>query len=197
MPSPVFSSNIKRLSRQQPEFGQRPITIGPIVDFQPYYSVINMYDVQSWYRDEIWGKRALSDDALFEVMSLQVFQAGLNWQMILDKRDAFRSAFCSWSIEAVASFDLQDIEILLNNKDIIRNRLKIRSAVYNARAILAIQAEYGSFCAWFYDVLDLSDYPSLQRILKKSFSFMGPEIARMWLLASGRISPKEGAKYEP
>ena len=156
-----------------------------------------MDDVQAWYRDEIWGNRACSDDALFEVMSLQVFQAGLNWQMILNKRDAFRHAFCNWSIEAVASFDVQDIEVLLNNEDIIRNRLKIQAAVYNARAILMIQAEHASFCAWFYDVLEGTGYPSLQRILKKSFSFMGPEIARMWLLASGRISSEEGAKYEP
>ena len=156
-----------------------------------------MDDVHAWYRDDIWGRKAISDDALFELMSLQVFQAGLNWRMILNKRDAFRYAFSNWRIKTVASFGDKEIEKLLTNKGIIRNRLKIQATIHNACVILAIQAEHGSFCVWFYDVLKGTDYPSIQKILSRCFSFMGPEITRMWLLASGRISFQEGAKYEP
>ena len=150
-----------------------------------------------WYSNDIWGKRIYSDDALFEVMSLQVFQAGLTWQMILNKRDAFRSAFSDWEIEAVAGFGPSKIELLRNDSTIIRNRLKIQSTVENAGAILVLQKNHGSFCNWFYNVLEGGTCPELQKSLRTTFKFMGPEISRMWLMASGRIPLQEGHKYRP
>lgn len=153
--------------------------------------------LRDWYANTIWGKRLNRDDNLFEVMGLQVFQAGLTWQMILNKRDGFRSAFANWDIRTVADFGPSDIETLTNDPRIIRNRLKIQATVDNARTIIDIQNKYGSFCNWFYNIIQGTEYPTLQKILRETFKFMGPEIARMWLMASGRITIEEGDKYKP
>ena len=153
--------------------------------------------LRNWYVNTIWGKRVSDDDTLFEVMSLQVFQAGLTWRMILNKRDGFRAAFGSWNIETVAAFGPIEVEALRNDPAIIRNRLKIQATVDNARTVVALQDEHGSFCNWFYDVLEGTEYPAIQKTLRSTFKFMGPEISRMWLMASGRITRKEGDKYRP
>ena len=141
----------------------------------------------TWYATEIWGKRVDNDDMLFEIMSLQVFQAGLTWKMILKRRDAFRKAFNNWNIAVVASMNLTDVQQLLKNSLIIRNRKKIEACISNANVVQIIQKEHGSFCNWFYNVLEGNDLLYLQQNLKKTFKFMGPEIARMWLMACGRI----------
>ena len=99
--------------------------------------------LREWYINEIWGRRATDDDALFEVMSLQVFQAGLTWKMILDKRDAFRNAFAGWKIDAVADFGPEDVERLREDGGIIRNRLKIEGVIENARRVQAIRDGHG------------------------------------------------------
>ncbi len=153
--------------------------------------------LRDWYVNTIWGKQVDDDDVLFEVMSLQVFQAGLTWRMILNKRDGFRLAFDNWSINTVAGFGPSEVEALRNDAGIIRNRLKIQATVENARTVLALQSAHGSFCNWFYNVLEGSEYPALQKTLRGTFKFMGPEISRMWLMASGRITREEGDKYRP
>ena len=153
--------------------------------------------LRDWYVNTIWGKRVDDDDLLFEVMSLQVFQAGLTWRMILNKRAGFRSAFDNWSISTVAGFGPAEVESLRNDPGIIRNRLKIQATVDNARTVLSLQSEHGSFCNWFYDVLEGTEYPAIQKTLRGMFKFMGPEISRMWLMASGRITREEGDKYRP
>ncbi|MCL0044071.1 DNA-3-methyladenine glycosylase I, partial [Dehalococcoidia bacterium] len=116
---------------------------------------------------------------------------------ILNKRNGFRLAFCSWDIKAVAGFGTTEIEILCTDQEIIRNRLKIQAVIENARIIDDIQAKYGSFCKWFYDILPGTEYPGLYIALRKTFRFMGPETSRMWLMASGRITEHEGHKYRP
>ena len=153
--------------------------------------------LMEWYRDTIWGRRLDDDDALFEVMSLQVFQAGLTWKMVLDKRDGFRDAFAGWKIDRVADMGPLEVEGLREHPGIIRNRLKIEAVVENARRIQGLQRDHGSFCHWFYEVLPGSEYPSLQKELRGLFKFMGPEISRMWLMAAGRITREEGDKYRP
>ena len=128
------------------------------------------------------------DNTLFEVMSFQLFQARLTWKMILDKRDGFRAAFADWNIKIVAAMGPEDVEALRNNAGIIRNRLKIQATIENARTAQNLQTEHGSFCTWFYDILEGNTYPNLQKELRGTFKFMGPEISRMWLMASGRIT---------
>ena len=153
--------------------------------------------LREWYVNTIWGKRVDDDNTLFEVMSLQVFQAGLTWKMILDKRDGFRAAFADWNINTVAAMGPEDVETLRNNAGIIRNRLKIQATIENARTAQKLQREHGSFCTWFYDILAGNAYPNLQKELRRTFKFMGPEISRMWLMACGRITREEGDKYRP
>ena len=156
--------------------------------------------LREWYTREVWGKRAKDDDALFEVMSLQVFQAGLTWNMVLARRDAFRAAFQGWSVDAVAELGPDSVERMAQDSSIIRNRKKIQACIENARTVQELRSSHGSFCAWFYNMappdhpdnagLEGDDLASLQGVLRSTFKFMGPEIARMWLLAAGRISPE-------
>ena len=164
---------------------------------EPYAPNMPSDPIRDWYVNTVWGKQILDDNSLFEVMSLQVFQAGLTWKMILSKRDGFRSAFYDWDIQKVAVLGLPQIEQLCQNRDIIRNRLKIEGTIQNALTILSIQSEHDSFCNWFYNVLPGTDYPTLWKILHSRFKFMGPEISRMWLMAAGRITREEGDKYRP
>jgi DNA-3-methyladenine glycosylase I len=142
-----------------------------------------------WYSNEIWGKRLEDDDLLFEVMSLQVFQAGLTWRLIISRRDALRRAFLGWRIDDVAGMGPNGVDRLLQDASIIRNRRKIEACIANAGTIQGVRREHGSFCHWFYDVLEGDDLAGLQKTLRKTFKFIGPEIARMWLMASGRIPP--------
>ena len=141
----------------------------------------------AWYSTEIWGKRIDDDDLLFEVMSLQVFQAGLTWRMVLQRRDAFRRAFRGWRIDEVAGLGPDDIDDMVSDSAIIRNRKKIEACISNAQVIQELQREHGSFCHWYYN-LPGDDLATLQTSLRQTFKFMGPEIARMWLMASGRIA---------
>ena len=164
---------------------------------EPHDPLAPVDPLRDWYSNTIWGKRVGDDDTLFEVMSLQVFQAGLTWRMILNKRDEFRSAFGNWNIKTVAGFGPAEVASLLSGTGIIRNRLKIQATVENARTVLALQSEHGGFCNWFYNVLQGTEYPALQKMLRGTFKFMGPEISRMWLMASGRITREEGDKYRP
>ena len=143
--------------------------------------------LMEWYATEVWGKRVTNDDALFENMNLQIFQAGLNWRMILARRDAFREAFHGWRIDKVAGMSPDDVSRLLQNAAIIRNLKKIEASIANARTVQEIQREHGSFCDWFYNALEGDDLAALQKMLRKTFTFMGPEIARMWLMSTGRI----------
>ena len=143
--------------------------------------------LMEWYALNMWGKRVASDDDLFEVMSLQVFQAGLSWRMVLVRRDALKVAFHGWRIAEVAAIGPSEVERLLGDASIIRNRKKVEACIANAATVQDIQQAHGSFCRWFYQVLEGDDLPPLQRTLRKTFKFMGPEIARMWLMATGRI----------
>ena len=144
--------------------------------------------LRDWYSNEIWGRRLDDDDVLFEVMCLQVFQAGLTWRMVLSRRDAFRRAFFGWRIAEVAAMTPDAVDRLLVDPSIIRNRRKIEACVANAGVVQQIQASHGSFCRWFYESLETDDLGELQKWLRGTFKFIGPEIARMWLMAAGRVS---------
>ena len=99
------------------------------------------------YHDTEWGVPVHDDRLLFEFLVLEGAQAGLSWITILRKRDAYRVAFDQFDPAKVAAYDDAKIEALLQNPGIVRNRLKLRAAVLNARGVLAIQDEFGSFAA--------------------------------------------------
>src|SRR5499427_2024895 len=97
------------------------------------------------YHDEEWGVPVHDDRRLFELLILEGAQAGLSWITILRKREAYRRAFAGFDPKKVARFDARKIARLMNDEGIVRNRLKIASAVTNARAFLDVQKEHGSF----------------------------------------------------
>ncbi|MCG3225394.1 MAG: DNA-3-methyladenine glycosylase I [Candidatus Heimdallarchaeota archaeon] len=134
-----------------------------------------------FFRDE----EPPNDNSYFENMSRAVFQAGLSWQMVSDKWPAFMKAFKDFSIEEVSNFDEEDIEKLLSNKSIIRNRSKIEAVVVNAIEFMKIKEEFESFRN-FIDNLDKSEnYKFVKKELGKRFSRMGPKSAMIYLYSIG------------
>ena len=102
------------------------------------------------YHDEEWGKPVHDDAILFEMLVLETFQAGLSWECVLNKREAFRQAFDGFDLDAVCAFGEEKIASLMENGDIIRNSRKIRAAVNNARVFRAIRGQWGSFAAYLW-----------------------------------------------
>lgn len=102
------------------------------------------------YHDQEWGTPLHDDRSLFEFLVLEGAQAGLSWETILRKRAAYRAAFDNFAVEAVAAYDERKVAELLANAGIIRNRMKIESAIKNARVVLAIREEFGSLDAYFW-----------------------------------------------
>ena len=106
------------------------------------------------YHDAEWGVPLHDERALFEFLVLEGAQAGLNWDLILAKRDGYREAFAGFDPERVARFTPRKVESLLKNPGIVRNRLKVASAVTNARAFLKVQAEFGGFAPYQWRFVD-------------------------------------------
>jgi DNA-3-methyladenine glycosylase I len=137
------------------------------------------------YHDEEYGRPIKNDDELFERLALEIFQAGLNWRMILHKQDAFRRAFSGFSIERVANFTQKDIERLMNDDGIVRNRMKIEATIENARRLKRLIEEHGSFASFIGGLGGKPD--DMFREFKKRFRFMGPKIAESFLQSIGKI----------
>jgi len=138
------------------------------------------------YHDREYGFPTRDDCVLFERMALEINQAGLSWLTVLKKRAAFFEAFRGFDPGIVAGFDDGDRARLLGDARIVRNRLKVAAVIENARRVVAIQAEYGSFAAWIdsHHPLPKDDWVALFR---KSFKFMGPEIVGEFLMSTGYL----------
>lgn len=136
------------------------------------------------YHNQVYGFPLRDDDQLFGRLSLEIMQAGLSWLTVLKKEEAIEQAFSGFRISTAAQFAQPDIEELCAKPEIIRNKLKIKSIVHNARVIQAIQAEEGSFYQWLMEQgeLDLSDWV---RLFRKQFKFVGPEIINEFLMSTG------------
>lgn len=158
------------------------------------------------YHDTEWGVPVHDDRLLFEFLILEGAQAGLSWITILRKRPAYRSAFDRFDPNKVARYNARRIERLLQNAGIVRNRLKIESAVKNARAFLKVQEEFGSFAAYQWGFVDgvpiqgrrrsMSDIPArtpesdaMSKDLKsRGFSFVGSTIVYAHMQAVGMVN---------
>lgn len=106
------------------------------------------------YHDNEWGKPIYDDKVLFEFLLLECFQAGLSWEIILNKREHFREAFDDFDVIAISKYEDSKIDRLMGNANIIRHRLKIVSAVNNAKVFIEIQEEYGSFAKYIWGFTD-------------------------------------------
>ena len=151
------------------------------------------------YHDEEWGTPVYDDNKLFEMLLLESFQAGLSWECVLNKRESFRKAFDNFDIDKICKYDEEKLEELLQNKDIIRNKLKIKSTINNSKIFKKIQNEYGSFYNYLkiftndtilYEIgnttNELSDELS-KDLQKKGMKFVGSTIIYSYLQAIGII----------
>nr|WP_321513968.1 DNA-3-methyladenine glycosylase I [uncultured Pseudodesulfovibrio sp.] len=149
-------------------------------------------DVDRVYHDTQYGFPIEDDNELFGRLILEINQAGLSWRSILNKQHNFREAYDQFDIEKIARYEEKDRTRLLNDAGIIRNRLKIGAAIYNAQVILNFKEEYGSFKKWLdmHHPLTKEDWTKL---FKKHFKFVGGEIVSEFLMSSGYL---QGAHIE-
>jgi DNA-3-methyladenine glycosylase I len=158
------------------------------------------------YHDQEWGVPVFDDRTLFEFLVLEGAQAGLSWSTILKKREGYRAAFAAFDPRVVADYDQNNIDSLLEDPGIVRNRLKVASAVTNARAFLAVQEERGSFAEYIWSFVDgqpiqnswqkLAEIPAttpvaeaISKDLKqRGFRFVGPTIVYAHMQATGMVN---------
>ena len=158
------------------------------------------------YHDNEWGVPVHDDRELFEFLTLEAAQAGLSWATVLNKREGYRQAFDNFDIEKVASYSDKKIAQLLENPDIIRNKLKVNATVINAGRILEMQKEFGSFDRYIWQFVDgdiiqntwklMEDVPAktvisdaMSKDLKKrGFKFIGTTICYAFMQATGMVN---------
>ncbi len=145
------------------------------------------FAVHKDYHDTQYGFPIESDDELFCRLVLEINQAGLSWTTILHKEQNFRKAYSHFNIKKVAAYKEQDVERLLNDEGIIRNKLKVYAAIHNANVIIALQKEFGSFKKWIEH-----HHPKTKdewvKIFKKHFKFTGGEIVNEFLMSTGYLN---------
>ena len=143
-------------------------------------------DVHKRYHDLWYGFPIDDDNALFGRLVLEINQAGLSWETILNKENNFIAAYDNFDIRKVAGYDEEDRERLLSDAGIIRNKLKVNSAIHNANQILLIQEEFGSFKLWLDNFHPLSR-EEWTKLFKKTFKFVGGEIVNEFLMSTGYL----------
>ncbi len=143
-------------------------------------------EVHIEYHDNVYGFPVHEDRELFERLILEINQAGLSWELILNKKKYFQLAFDGFDIDKVANYGERDIERLLADATIIRNKLKINAAIHNAREIVQIKAEFGSFKEWLDQHHPLSR-EEWTKLFKKRFKFVGGEILNEFLMSTGYL----------
>ncbi len=158
------------------------------------------------YHDEEWGVHVTDDKKLFEFLILEGAQAGLSWQLILKRREGYRKAFADFDVNKVADFSDKKIEQLLQDPGIVRNKLKVRSAVNNAKFFIEVQREFGSFYNYSMQFVGgspkinnrqkMSDYPATTvesdlfsaDLKKRGFKFVGSTIIYAHMQACGMVN---------
>lgn len=158
------------------------------------------------YHDEEWGVPSHDDRHLYEMLTLEGAQAGLSWATILRKREGYRRAFAGFDATAVARFGPADVERLLGDPGIVRNRLKVESAIVNARCVLAVQDELGSLDAYLWGFVEgeplvgrwrtlgeipaeTADSRAMSRDVKRrGFRFVGPTVCYAFMQATGLVN---------
>jgi len=163
-------------------------------------------DLYRKYHDEEWGKPVYDDQKLFEFLILETFQAGVSWHLILKKRENFRKAFLDFDYQQIAHFGDYEVQELMKVAGIIRNTLKIKSAINNAKAFIKIQEEFGSFSNFIWNYVDgkpidnqftlLSEIPAYtplaekisKDLKKRGFKFIGPTTMYAHMQATGMVN---------
>ncbi len=149
-------------------------------------STMDKNNIHRIYHDTAYGFPIDNDDELFERLVLEINQAGLSWSTILNKQENFKKAYKNFNIKKVAAFKEKDVERLMNDAGIIRNRLKINAAIENAKTLLKIQKEFGSFKKWI-DNHHPKTKDEWVKIFKSTFRFTGGEIVNEFLMSTGYL----------
>jgi DNA-3-methyladenine glycosylase I len=156
------------------------------------------------YHDQEWGKEVHDDHTFFEFMILESAQAGLSWITILRRREGYRKAFANFDVQKVASFNEEDVERLMQDESIIRNRLKIKTSISNAQLFIGIQKEFGSFDKYLYSFMPdgktimnhsnstpatSPESDAIAKDMKKrGFKFFGTTICYAFMQATGMVN---------
>ncbi len=166
----------------------------------------NTSEIMTNYHDTEWGVPLHDDRKLFEFFVLEGFQAGLSWQIVLNKREAFRAAFDNFDPEIVAKYDEEKLNELIQNPAIIRNKMKIAASINNAQRFLEVQKEFGSFDKYIWGFVDgrpivnnftsLSELPAKTELSdkisvdlkKRGFKFVGSTVVYAHMQATGMVN---------
>jgi len=158
------------------------------------------------YHDNEWGVPVFDNEIHFEFIVLESAQAGLSWLTVLRKREAYRKAYANFNIDKIANWGTREIETLMNNRGIIRNRKKIEASIANARAFREISTKHGSFANWLLEFFDgkvlvnnwktIEEIPSItpeaitisKELKKAGFRFVGPTVTYAHLQATGIVN---------
>ena len=157
-----------------------------------YVKTLENENLHKIYHDTQYGFPILSDNELFGRLILEINQAGLSWTTILKKQVNIKKAFSNFNIKQIANYGEKEINILLNNPGIIRNKLKINAVIFNANRILEIQKNHDSFSNWLDKNLT-SEIDLWVKLFKQNFKFTGGEITKEFLFSTGYL---KGAHIE-
>lgn len=151
-----------------------------------YCRVAPGHPVHQAYHDREYGFPVADEAVLFERLSLEIFQAGLSWEIVLKKRAALNHAFASFNVDQVAAFGAADVVRLLDDAAIIRNRRKIEAVIANAAQIQVLRSRAGGFARWL-DAHHPRRHDDWLRLFRETFRFMGGEVVREFLLSTGYL----------
>ncbi|MEJ5106299.1 DNA-3-methyladenine glycosylase I [Chryseobacterium sp. MYb328] len=144
------------------------------------------------YHDNYYGFPIHDDNELFGRLILEINQAGLSWETVLKKEESFRKAYDDFNIQKIAAYTEEDRERLLSDSGIIRNKLKVNAAIENAKTIIELQKDFGSFEKWI-EHHHPKTLPEWMKLFKKTFKFTGGEIVNEFLMSTGYL---KGAHHE-
>jgi DNA-3-methyladenine glycosylase I len=157
-----------------------------VASYCEYVRSPKAHPIHRWYHDHEHGFPVHDDNALFERLVLEINQAGLSWDVVLRKLEHFRRAYSGFDVDAVAAYGEADRARLLADPGIVRNRLKINAAIENARRIVALRANYGSFQGWLEAHHPLRREEWVKRF-RQNFVFTGGEIVNEFLMSTGYL----------
>ena len=145
--------------------------------------------LQATYHDSEWGRPIRTDAGHLRRMAQEIFQCGLSWRIVLVKTPALKEAFHEFDVDRVARFAKRDVDRLMKNESIIRNRRKIEATIHNAKVFRELAETHGSYCKWFTKLPaeTVDAQAALYPLFKSTFKFMGPETTKCYLMGAGKI----------
>lgn len=156
------------------------------ITYCDFVANLDKNNLHKLYHDTQYGFPIKDDNELFGRLILEINQAGLSWTTILKKQNNFRNAYSGFNIKKIAEYDEKDIKRLLNDSGIIRNRLKVNAAIFNAYKVLLIKKDFGSFSSW----LEKNRNKKLEEwvtLFKNTFKFTGGEITKEFLISTAYL----------